>query len=507
VQDEHNLTFLAGTEFVTYTGDEWGVTRTGFFDDRLMLLEAGTIAPTIPAFTNGGWSEWAFLSFFGRAEYDLQERIFFNASLRNDASSRFGRENRNALFWSAGTMWHLHRENFMQDINWLDALTARLSVGTSGNAGIGNYAHLATMGITTPYQGGASWTISTAGNPRIAWEQQTLYTLGMDFGILDNRVRGNIELYNRVSDNMLVNVPQPRTTGFTTITENVATLVNRGVSFRIDGDVMRTRNSFITPYVVFNYNREIVTDLFHNLDAWVIPGNGFGWIKGEARKQVWALWAGVNPENGAPQWFLPYTKLNEDGVEVTDFSRTRRDPNYVTSNFDIATLEQNTGRPIDAPMNGGFGFNAGHHGFQLQMDFTFSAGGTLWVNDRFFAENPSGFRNLRYSVNDFWTPENRNAAYPSLEASSNRLVEFDDRLLGNNSFLRLRNVSLGYVFPKNILDKATGGFLSDARVFVAGRNLLTWTNFIGSDPEVDATFTMGANPNTKQFSIGFDISF
>ena len=511
VQDDHNLTFLGGTEFSHWTGDEWGVARTGYFDDRLMRLESGTLPPTILAlaFVGGGWQEWASLSFFGRAEYDFQERIFFNTSLRNDASSRFGRENRNALFWSAGTMWHLHREHFIQDIHWLNTLTARLSVGTSGNSAIGNYDHLANMGSTIPYQGGSAWTIATAGNPRLGWEHQTLYTFGLDLGFLDNRLRSTIELYNRISSNMLVWVPQPRTTGFVDVRENVARMANRGISFRIDGDVIRTRNAFLTPYVNFNFNREEVTELFHNLESWVIPNTGVGWIVGQPRMQVWPIWAGVNPENGRPQWYLPYRTTNAFGQEINDMTRTRRDPNYVTSTFDMATLEQNTGQFRDAPINGGFGLNAGFRGFQLQMDFTYSIGGSVLVNESFFAHNPSGWRNLRYAVNDFWTPENREATFPappSIQPLNNwNFMQFDSRLVENTSFVRLKNLTLGYTIPRHVLDRT--GFFTDARVFVTGRNLLTFTNFTGFDPELDTNLTMSANPATRQFSFGFDLAF
>ena len=504
VQDDHNLTFLVGTEYTESQLDEWAVSRAGFFDDRLLLLNHGTGTPSIPA-GNIMWSEWAFLSFFGRAEYNFQERIFFSATLRNDASSRFGRENRNAQFWSLGTMWHLHRENFIQDVNGLDVLTTRFSVGTSGNSAIGDYAHLRLVGTVSPYQGNMAWMLGQAGNPRLGWEHQILYTLGFDIGALNNRLRANLEFYSRITSNMLVSVPNPGTTGIGSILDNVGRLANRGVSLRIDGDVWTANRggSFFTPYVVFNYNRENLIELFHGREYWTIPNTGVAWVVGSPRSLMWPLWAGVNPETGAPQWYLPY--FDEFGQPMHHL--TRRDPNYITSDFDD-NLQQNTGRRLHAPINGGFGFNAGHRGFSLQTDFTFSVGGYLFLNDRFFTDNRLDDRmNMRYAVNDFWTPENRNAAFPCPHQAGGLafLTEFDDRLLENNSFLRLRNVTLAYSLPGNVLERTN--FFSNATVFVTGRNLLTWTNFTGADPEVDSNLTIGMNPNTRQFSVGFDVSF
>ena len=504
MNNDHTLIFLAGTEFVSHRFNEFMAQSAGLTDDRLLLLGAGPLSRNV----GEDLREHAFLSFFGRAEYDFQERYFFNASLRNDASSRFGVDNRNALFWSVGTMWHLHREDFMQGVSWLNELTARLSVGTSGNADffpndlwMREYGHLPLSGVTQVHEGETSWFLNTPGNPALSWEHQTLYTLGFNASMFNGRLRGNVELYNRITSSMLLNVPHPATAGFATITRNIGRLGNRGVSFRIDGDVWSANRgqSFFTPYIVFSYNQERILELFDDRPYW-LPGIT-GWEVGNRRTHTVPFWAGVNPQTGAPQWYLPY---EGEGAVM----RARRDPNYVTSSWNEAALRQNTGLPIDAPINGGWGFSVGHRGFHLQTDFTFSIGRYLFLNDMFFFANPTLNlnRNSHYMVNDFWTPDNRYARFPD-PSQGFQFTNFDSRVIENASFMRLRNVTLGYVFPRSMLDRAADGFLTDARVFVTGRNLLTWTNFSGQDPEVDNNITMGINPNTRQFSVGFDLSF
>ena len=497
VQDDHNFSILAGHEYINFRSEQISAGVQGLTDHRLMGLGVGTAATRTVGST---LAEWAFLSFFGRAEYNFMERYFLDFSLRNDASSRFGRENRNALFWAAGGMWHLHQEEFMQDVHWLNTLSLRLSTGTSGNSAIGNYAHLATVSTLQQYAGGVGWVLGTPGNPNLGWEQQFRTSLGIRVEMFNRRLRGDISMYDRVTSNMLVSVPQPWTGGFNSITENVGRLRNRGIDFRIDGDVWRDnrRGGFFTPYITFNYNRETVLELFQDRDYWIIPNTGVAWVVGMPRQFIYPIWAGVNPETGRPQWYQRYPG-DEGRIQ------TRRDPNYVTSTFNTALLEQIVGKDRFPPINGGWGFSAGLRGFHLQADFSFSLGKWMISNDAFFAENPRNFAgfNTRYTVNDFWTPENRNARFPSPDHMM--WTEFDSRLIDNASFMRLKNLTLGYVFPRNVVERTN--FFSDMRVFLTGRNLLTWTNFRGPDPEHDSNLSLGINPNTMQFSAGFELSF
>ncbi len=497
----HNLTTLLGHEFVDYDYESLYAKSAGHNDDRLMLLTNGTEGKV----TESSKNEYAFLSYFGRIEYDFAEKYFLDLSLRNDASSRFGRDNRSAMFWSSGAMWHAKKENFLKDVNWLNSLTFKLSVGTSGNAEIGNYNSYALVGTSEydiyygtdtsiQYNGGPGWSIDAPGNSKLSWEEQIKSTFGVSFGLFD-RIHADIEVYNRVTSSMLMDVPYPYTTGFAEITENVGKLQNRGVDINLNVDVWKDRNdNYITPYLNFSYNKDKVLELFQGKDYWIIPNTGVCYVVGQPVSFFYPIFNRVNPETGAPEWFVPGENI----------AINQEDPNNVTSTFNEAALEQNTGISRYAPINGGFGLSASYSGFYLQADFSFSLGKYLIVNDAYFFENPNQFAgfNQRKKVADFWKQPGDVTEFP---AYNYMFTQFDSRMIENASFTRLKNLTLGYNVPENFIKKTN--FFKQAKFFVTGRNLLTFTKFEGPDPEVDSNLTLGVNPNTKQISAGFELTF
>ena len=491
IDDTHNLIGLLGHEYVDYDYESFNASVNGLTDDRLLLLSAGTKDQDVGASKN----QYAFLSYFGRLEYDYLEKYFLNFSLRNDASSRFGADNRNATFWATGAMWQAKKEDFLQDVDWLDALTLKFSIGTSGNAEIGNYSSYALVGSAGQYNSGSAWGISTPGNPQLTWEDQTKTTFGVKFDVF-KRVRADVEVYNRITSSMLVDVPYPFTSGFSDITENVGKLKNSGVDFRLDVDVWKDKKgNSITPYLTFNYNKEEVVELFQDKDHWIIPNTGVAWAVGQPRSFFYPVFKGVNSETGAPEWFLPGDNIAEN----------HEDPNMVTSSFSASTLEQSTGIKRYAPINGGFGLSANYNGLYLQADFAFALGKYLIVNDSYFFENPNEFPgfNQRKVVTDYWKEPGDVTRFPDFDKYL--FTEFDSRMIQDASFMRMKNLTLGYTVPKSFLNKTS--FFTGAKVFVTGRNLLTVTDFEGVDPEVDSNLTLGVNPNTKQYSIGVEFSF
>lgn len=500
--DNHNFTALVGQEFVDYDYQSMYAESAGQNDDRLMLLTHGTEGKI----TESSKNEYAFLSYFGRLEYDFAEKYFVDLSIRNDASSRFGRDNRSAMFWSSGAMWHAKKEDFLKEVDWLNSLTLKLSVGTSGNAEIGNYNSFALVGTseydvyyatsrTNQYDGGTGWSIDAPGNPRLSWEEQIKSTFGISLEVF-NRVRADVEIYNRVTSSMLMDVPYPFTSGFAEITENVGKLQNRGVDLNLNFDVWADNNdNYITPYVNFNYNKDKVLELFQGKDSWVIPNTGVSYVVGQPVSFYYPIFHRVNPDNGAPEWFVPGENK----------AVNQEDPSKVTSDFNEAALEQNTGISRYAPFNGGFGLSASYSGFYLQADFAFSLGKYLIVNDAYFFENPNGFAgfNQRKKVANYWKQPGDIAEFP--DYNEYLFTEFDSRMIQNASFTRLKNLTIGYNVPTNIVNKTN--FFKQAKFFVTGRNLLTFTKFEGPDPEVDSNLTLGANPNTKQISAGFELTF
>jgi len=487
VASVHNFTVLLGHEYIDYDFQSFYGYSSGQTDDRLMLLNNGPNARDV----SSSKSEYAFLSYFGRIDYSFRDKYFLDFSARRDASSRFGKDNRVANFYAGGVMWNAKKESFLQDVAFLSSLNIKASIGTSGNAGSSNYAHLALIG-TNQYDSETGWVLSSPGNAGLGWENQIKSTLGFKFALLRDQFRFNIELYDRRTSNMLVSVPFPYTTGFNNVLSNVGTLQNRGIDLAFDFDIVKTNDFYITPYVNFNFNSEKVLELFQDRDYWNIPNTGVTWVVGQPVSFFYPYFAGVDPADGSPMWYVP----SGDPTETTT--------GETTTVFNSANLQQNLGLPRYAPFNGGFGINIGYKGFALQSDFAFSEGKYLINNDRYFYENPTTFAGFNQSTRilDYWQQPGDESLFPRYGV---QFTQFDSRLVEDASFLRMKNLSFSYTVPAALLSKTN--FFSGARVFVSGRNLLTFTKYLGPDPEVDSNLSLGANPNTKQFTFGAEITF
>lgn len=484
----HNFTFLAGQEWIDNNFESFSSSSTGHVDDRLMLLTAGPNNRNV----NHSRNQYAYMSYFGRVDYSFGERYFLDLSLRQDASSRFGANNRVARFWAAGAMWDVKKEAFMQGIAFLSSLTLKASVGTSGNSDIGDYDHLALVG-TSQFDGNTSWFISSPGNPALSWEEQTKATVGMRFSVLNERLRFNIDYYIRNTKNQLIDVPYPYTSGFNQILTNVGAIRNSGIDFEFDFDIVRKGSLYITPYLNFNYNKNEITDLFQGKEYWIIPNTGVCWAVGKPVSFFWPVFAGIDPADGAPMWY-------EQGEDITVTNKENTTKDFIT-----AQLEQNTGIPRYAPMAGGFGLNAGFKGFTLQADFSYAIDKYLINNDRYFYENPNVFSsfNMSKSVLDYWKEPGDVARFPGFDVA--QFTQFDSRLIENASFMRLKNLTVSYSLPADLLRRS--GILSAVRIYLTGRNVFTVTGYTGPDPEVDSNLTLGAYPNSKQFSAGIEITF
>lgn len=490
VANDHNFTALVGQEFIDSKTPAFNTSSTGQTDDRLILLSNGPSNRT----SSSSNTEYSYLSYFSRLEYNFRNRYFLDGSIRRDQSSRFGKDLQGATFWSAGAMWKAKQESFFNKFNWLTDLNLRVSTGTTGNSSIGNYQALAQVGTNT-YDATTGWNVSAAGNPLLSWETQRTTTFGLNFALFD-RIRVDASYYIRKTEDMLISVPYPYTSGFSAITSNVGTLKNSGIDLDLDGDVIRTKDAYLTPYLKFNYNKNEVTELFQGKQYWIIPNTGVSWAVGQPVSFFYPIFKGVNPQTGLPEWYLP----NSDPNKIVE---TRKDPNAVTSTF-VPTLEQSTGIKRYPPINGGFGLNGGYKTFFVSADFTFSQGKYLINNDRYFFENPNQFPGFNQSktILNYWQKAGDIAQFPKYGV---QFTQFDSRLIEDASFMRLKAVTVGYNLPSSILNK--GKLVKAVRFYVTGRNLLTFTKYSGPDPEVDSNLTLGVNPNTKQVAFGLDVTF
>ena len=487
--DKHKLTFLLGQEWVQSRSDVIAAIANGLEHSEFMLLGSGSTQPedlALPDQAKGGYN---YLSFFGRVNYSFDNYLHLDLSLRSDASSRFGGANQAALFYSAGATYDLYRAH-LEHVKWLNTLRLRASWGTTGNSSIPTlafYPHLSRVN----YSGIFGLYAATIGNPDLGWEKQSNLNIGIDFDAFDNRLHTVTNIYHRITDDMLMQVPLPYISGFASRYENVGSMTNTGVDLTVSYDIVRTRDWNVYASAVLNYNHEKITKLFYDLKEYKMPSYNLIYKTGEAEQFLMAEYAGVNPETGKQQWYVP----DENG----NISKDR-----ITEEYEEDKLLRASGKKFRAPFNGGFSMGASWKGLALDIDWSFNVGKWVMNNDRYFTENLSAdflADNKSRKVLEAWTPENKDTDVPKYGEK----IAFDSRLLENASFLRLKSARLSYALPSEWFEKI--GLISGVRVYVTGRNLLTFTKFSGFDPEAVRNYAMNSYPNTRQYVGGLQITF
>ena len=496
IADKHSFSVLAGQEGISYWYDYFYAQSSGQTDDRLLLLQQGTSDSRTVSQSS---SASKFLSFFGHADYSFDNRYIADVTVRNDASSRFGANKRNATFWSVGARWNLSREPFMKNVKWLTNATIKASYGTQGNAEIGNYQHLALISTTTNYNDGNAWVIGQPSNKDLTWEQQALLSFGFS-GRFFNVVDLEIEGYDRRTSSMLMDVPYPYTTGFSELTANVGTLSNTGIDITLGVDILKHRDYSLRFNANFNYNWEKVSELFdaawdEDLQRyrWQMDSYGLAYVQGKPVMFYAPVYAGIDPEDGQQMWYVP-----GDDPDVTTKGET-------TKVFDEQALIQNTGLKYTPPINGGFGLRGNWKIFSFAADFSYVLGKTLINNDAIFYENPNlnaSFNKIK-AVSDYWTPNNRDAKYP--DWTTGQRTDFDTHLYHDASFMRLKNLQVGIALPNKWMEASK--VFNSVRFTFTGRNLLTFTKYEGIDPEIDSNLTRGRVGASKQYLFGVELTF
>ena len=491
IGDKHAITLLAGQEGIKGSSKGFSASATGITDSRLLNF-AGATTPNMPGYSS---SKYEYLSFFGRADYALMNRYFFNFTVRNDKSSRFGADNRAANFLSGGVMWRLSDETFMAATkSWLTDLQVKYSVGSTGNSEIGDYSSLG-LTTTTQYNGDAGLVIAQPSNKELGWEKQIQSNVGLTARLFD-RVNIDVNYYNRKTKNMLMSTPLAYTTGFSSMMLNVGQLTNNGVEVEVSYDAFRSRDAFINIYANFAYNANKIDKLFNGQQSWDRPTYYLSYVVGKSINYYMAEFAGVDKNDGLAMW---YTKGNHgNGKTVHEFN-----PETMTKTYSNDLL-QDVGKSYYPNMNGGFGFTASWKGLSLNADFAFVLNKYMLNMDYQFSTNNTnakqGFNQSR-DMFKMWKKPGDITDIPSL-ATENVI---DSRILQNASFLRLKNLTLSYSLPQQWMQ--TTRFFDSVRIYATARNLFTATKYKGGDPEKDGNIALGFYPSTRQYMLGVEVSF
>jgi TonB-linked SusC/RagA family outer membrane protein len=455
-----------------------------------------------PERPSSGPSEWKLLSYLGQAKYNYGGRYYLSASLRGDASTRFGEDDKWGIFYSVGASWRLTEEAWMNNITWLNNLKLRGSYGTSGNSSIGNYASLGLYGSGANYGGFPGIAYVQPENSNIAWESIAAFNIGFESRLF-NRLDINLEYYVKESDGLLFSKPLSASKGFSGIMTNLGAMENKGIEAVVNYDVISTSDFTYTLGFNFTSNKNKILNLVNDR---IVSGSKLLEPDAPIHQFYLTEWAGVNPDTGQPMWFVNADSDDKISGENPESSYT--DPHgsgrQVTSSYsDAERIRKGTALP---DYYGGFTNTLNYKNLDFSFYFYYSIGNQIY-NDDYATNMHDGAQpgnNLAADALNAWTPNNRYTNVPRYVVASQDLGnQMSSRFLEDASYLRLKNITLGYTLPKSLTKRLR---LQGLRAFVSGENLLTFTDFKGFDPEAALNGRLGNSiPGVKVVTVGLKI--
>ncbi|MBO5472027.1 MAG: TonB-dependent receptor [Bacteroidales bacterium] len=485
----HSLRVLAGQEANAYKYEYSYVYAPGVNPD----IPYQNTAPQSNVESEVGFSNETLMSFFGIADYNYDNRYFVQATIREDGSSLFGSKNKWGLFWSASASWNLSNEKWMDSTDsWLDLLKVRASYGLNGNNGINPYKAYGVYS-STQYNNGVGMVPSQPSNDYLSWEKNSTWNVGLDFGFFGNRLRGNFDVYDRVTKDMLLDVNVPQTTGFSTNFKNAGSMKNSGVEFQLDADIISTPDFLWTAGFNLAHNKTEILDLAVEPDAngeeRIANGSFVYHVVGKSMYTYWVSdYYGVNPANGEALW------VTEDGSLSNNYNDARK---YYAGSPEPKLL-------------GGFNTSLNWKGLSLSAFFEFKAGCHVLILNEHSYLNSDGAQmtmNQMASSLNYWKKPGDVGVNPKPIAgnSTSSSTALSDRWLERGDYLRIKDVTLSYSLPQVALDKL---HIKGLRFYVSGLNLYCFNDVNFWDPEMGVTGAgAGIYPLTKSFVGGVELSF
>ena len=471
LDSQHDFTFMLGQEGEDYHAEGFSVTGKGQTNDFLTDI---AFATRVTSWTSYSDSDYSRVSFFGRGEYSYCDKYYFEASLRTDGSSRFGKDNRWGTFGAVGFMWNLRNEDFASDWrDWLSNAQLSFSSGTAGNSSIPNYEHLELIGSNGNYMGDSAMRPVQPGNDNLSWESCWTTNLGLHAGFW-NRLNVDLEYYFKYTTDMLMAVPlsYAQSNGYGYRWENVGKMVNTGLELNVSADLVRSADFLWNFNFNMGYNLNRITELYNGVSEYENANTNTKLVVGHPLGEFYMnRYAGVNPANGDALWY------DKDG----NLTNKLRDSDRVL-----------LGKSCNAPLQGGFGTMVSYRGLSLSAQFSWVGERYMVNNDRYFDESNGRFATYNQSrrLLDRWKEPGDITDIPRHGV----FTEFDSRLLENASFLRLKNLMIAYSFPK-------------LRIYAQAQNLFTLTPFSGLDPEGVSNIYAAQYPMSRQFTLGLDLTF
>ena len=482
----HNVSALAGYEVADHRVRYTYAGANNYPNDKLNALSVGQM------YGVGGASYRSFMaSVLANVNYDYDNRYYASASFRRDGSSRLGPDSRWANFWSVSAAWRLSGEPFMQAVSRLFSdFKIKASYGTNGNLPSGYYSYKGLYSASGGYGVGSAIFWSNPENDSLGWEKSRNFNVGFDWNMF-NRLDLAVEYYNKYTSSLIFDMPASAVTGFSSYTANVGNLLNEGVEMEAGAQIVDLLNFSWAVNFNFTWQRSVVKNL-PNDGADIPYGDGSMYIHREGASMYsfyLPVWKGVNPETG----------LGEFWIDPSDHSKG-------VTNFYTEAGNAIVGKAMPDVL-GGFSTNMVFLDGLLDLSFliSYQFGGSLFDYPGYFT-HCDGFRaasmNAAADAADYWTPDNRDAAYPMpIMNNPYRWDRFSSRLIKSTDNIRMREIALGCNIPVK-------RYVERLRVYVKANNpFMIWSAVPDIDPDVAINGYRTVDvPVTKSFTIGLNIT-
>lgn len=508
---KHNVNALLAYEFNDYEMKYTDVYATGFISGFEDFMTAAK-----PEMATGYRTAWAKQSYFTQWRYDYDSRYYGELSLRRDGRSNFGSNNRYGNFFSVSGAWNINNESWFK-ADWVDQLKLRAAFGSVGNVPTSLYPSYSLYSVGATYNENPGALISQIGNKDLTWEKTYTTGVGVDASFWQNRLHATLDYYIKNTSNILYQVPVTGLVGVTSIWKNIGKMRNTGIELTVGGDIIRTKDLTWNVTANISHNSNELRDLYKQRDANgnyvvkpVLISDGTS-IAGTAQRILeigepvdtyyMKEWAGVNPEDGKPQWYMD----DENGNKV------------VTDSYSKASYYKCGKASPD--VYGSFSTSLFYKNFDLQANFGYSLGGQIYSYYRQEFDSDGAYAGDRNQMKlqkgwSRWEKPGDIATHPrAMYNNQDKGNLASSRYLESSDYLKLRSLTLGYNFDL----KKYG--IQTLRLSVSGENLFTITDYSGVDPELPAgtndkgvlsvTNTGGTSvyPAVRKFMLGVNLTF
>lgn len=508
---KHNVNALLAYEFNDYEMKYTDVYATGFISGFEDFMTAAK-----PEMANGYRTAWAKQSYFTQWRYDYDSRYYGELSLRRDGRSNFGSNNRYGNFFSVSGAWNINNESWFK-ADWVDQLKLRAAFGSVGNVPTSLYPSYSLYSVGATYNENPGALISQIGNKDLTWEKTYTTGVGVDASFWQNRLHATLDYYIKNTSNILYQVPVTGLVGVTSIWKNIGKMRNTGIEFTVGGDIIRTKDLTWNVTANISHNSNELRDLYKQRDANgnyvvkpVLISDGTS-IAGTAQRILeigepvdtyyMKEWAGVNPEDGKPQWYMDDANGNK----------------VVTDSYSKASYYKCGKASPD--VYGSFSTSLFYKNFDLQANFGYSLGGQIYSYYRQEFDSDGAYAGDRNQMKlqkgwSRWEKPGDIATHPrAMYNNQDKGNLASSRYLESSDYLKLRSLTLGYNFDL----KKYG--IQTLRLSISGENLFTITDYSGVDPELPAgtndkgvlsvTNTGGTSvyPAVRKFMLGVNLTF